>query len=36
MDTVGRHYMLITSGSYRVKLEIWQNGKKKLYCTDSF
>ena len=29
--------MLITSGSYRVKLEIWQNGKKKkLYCTDSF
>ena len=36
MDTVGRNYMLITSESYRVTLEIWQNRKKKLYCTDSF
>ena len=28
MDTVGRNYMLITSESYRVTLEIWQNRKK--------
>ena len=37
MDTVERNYMLITSGSYRVKLwKYGKMGKKKLYCTDSF